>query len=63
MSTTITSLGVEHASIVSEAGWIEIEATGPDCLFCGEPASGFKPNDRTGGKTWLCRPCETTWTA
>ncbi len=52
-----------HAATASTTGWIEGRGdSGPECLFCGEPARTFKPLT-THQRLWWCQPCETTWVA
>jgi hypothetical protein len=55
-----------HAATASTTGWIENRTgRGSTCLFCGNPASAFKPLDYGWAhfvqRLWWCRPCETTW--
>jgi hypothetical protein len=56
-----------HAATASATGWVEAQAGGPECLFCGEAPRAFKPLDEgsltTLKRLWWCRPCETTWVA
>jgi hypothetical protein len=55
------------SATASTTGWIEAQAGGPECLFCGEAPRAFKPLDEgsltTLERLWWCRPCETTWVA
>jgi hypothetical protein len=58
-----------HAATSTTTGWLEpASGTGPECLFCGDPARRYKPLNEGGTltslrKLWWCRPCETTWVA
>jgi hypothetical protein len=64
MSTVISLQGM-HAATASMIGWIRLSGTGPECFFCEQPASLFKPVDRgprrLPGRLWWCPPCDTTW--
>ena len=63
--SSIISLQGMHAATASTIGWIRLHGPGPECFFCGEPASLFKPVDRgprgRSGRLWWCPPCDTTW--
>jgi hypothetical protein len=64
MRSNISLQGM-HAATASRVGWIQTSDPGPECLFCDQPASLFKPVDggpqSRPGRLWWCPPCDTTW--
>jgi hypothetical protein len=54
--SAIVSLNGMHAATTSTVGWIQMHDAGPECFFCGQPASLFKPVDRgprrVSGRLW-----------
>jgi ABC-type sugar transport system ATPase subunit len=53
------------STVVNCLAGVHPATSGPQCLFCGDPAGAFKPLDQGWSSSvkrlWWCRPCETTW--